>query len=100
MAEGFINITVLFLFMDYEEEGDGEEEYEYFEIPEEENAAKAYVKRMIKDSKEQDGQFRRPDYKPGSSSKELDEKEYETKAEEPAEEKPKPKENEKEEYDL
>jgi hypothetical protein len=85
--------------MDYEEEG-GEEEYEYFETPEEEDHAKAYVKRMIKESKDQDGQFRRPDYKPGSSSKEMDEKEYETKAEEPAEKKPKVEEKKKEEYEL
>ncbi|NIO21319.1 MAG: hypothetical protein GTN76_11435 [Candidatus Aenigmarchaeota archaeon] len=85
--------------MDYEEEG-GEDEYEYFETPEEENAAKAYVKRMIKDAKDQDGQFRRPDYKPGSSSKELDEKEYESPVVEEKEEKPKTEEKKKEEYDL
>jgi hypothetical protein len=86
--------------MDYEEEGEEGDEYEYFEVPEEEDHAKAYVKRMIKDSKEQDGQFRRPDYRPGSSSKGLDEKEYETAKEEPAEEKPKVEEKKKEEYEL
>jgi len=84
---------------DYEEGGEGDE-YEYFETPEEEDHAKAYVKRMIKDSKDQDGQFRRPDYKPGSSSKELDEKEYEAKAEESTGEKPKVEQKKKEEYEL
>jgi|GEM_PF-2401531 len=83
----------------YEEEGEEGDEYEYFETPEEENAAKAYVKRMIKDSKDQDGQFKRPDYKPGSSSKEMDEKEYESPVTEGKEEKPKVEEK-KEEYEL
>lgn len=87
--------------MAYEEEGGEGEEYEYFETPDEENAVKAYVKRMIKKSKDQDGQFKRPEYKPGSSSKELDEKEYESPvSEEGKEEKPEPERKKKEEYEL
>ena len=91
--------------LDYKEEEGGEgDEYEYFEVEEEsEEARKAYVKRMIKDSKEQDGQFKRPDYKPGSSPKELDDKEYESPVtEEPEKEQQKPKveEKKKEEYEL
>ncbi|NIO23120.1 MAG: hypothetical protein GTN38_03795, partial [Candidatus Aenigmarchaeota archaeon] len=86
----------------HEEEGGGDE-YEYFETPEDvqEDSRESYVKKMIKDSKDQDGQFRRPDYKPGSISKEMDEKEYESPITQETEgEKPKPAEKKKEEYEL
>lgn len=89
--------------MHHDEEGGGDE-YEYFETPEdhEEDAREAYVKKMIKESKDQDGFLKRPDYKPGSISKNLDGKEYESgvKEEEPEEKKPRPQEKKKEEYEL
>jgi hypothetical protein len=87
--------------MDYEdEEGGGEDEYEYFEVEEEtEQARKGYAKHMIKESKEQDGQFKRPDYSSNLSKEE----EYESKPPEEPEkeqEEPKTKEKKKEEYEL
>lgn len=90
--------------MHHEEEG-GEDDYEYFDVPEdfEEDPREAYVKRMIKEKKDQDGFLIRPDYKPGSLASNLDEKEYVTKKEEEGaakEEEPPKKEKKKEEYDL
>ena len=91
------------LFMYDDDEGG---EYEYFETPEdvEEDSRESYVKKMIKPSKEQDGFLRRPDYKPSSISKELDEKEYQPppreEQDQTKEEKPKTGEKKKEEYEL
>jgi hypothetical protein len=83
-------------------------EYEYFETPEdiEEDSRESYVKKMIKESKDLPETFKRPDYKPGPISKELDEKEYESQVPLPEEPKEEPKENQekkeenKEEYEL
>lgn len=87
--------------MNGDEGGEGDE-YEYFETPEDvqEDSRESYVKKMIKSSKEQDGFLKRPDYKPGSSSTELDEKEYESKPQKEEEKEEKPKESKKEEYEL
>lgn len=76
-------------------------EYEYFETPEdlEEDSRESYVKKMIKPSKEQDGQFIRPDYS-SNLAKETESEYQPTKKEEPEEEKPKVEEKKKEEYEL
>jgi hypothetical protein len=76
-------------------------EYEYFETPEdlEEDSRESYAKKMIKSSKEQDGQFIRPDYSSNLSKESESEYQPPEKEEEP-EEKPKVEEKKKEEYEL
>ncbi len=56
--------------MNDEEEGGEGDEYEYVKTPEDSDPRHAYVKRMIKESKDLPAQFRRPDYKAGMASEE------------------------------
>ena len=76
-------------------------EYEYFETPEdmEEDSRESYVKKMIKSSKEQDGQFKRPDYS-SNMGKESDTEYQPPVKEEEHNEEPKREEKKKEEYEL
>ncbi len=80
------------------QEEDGGDEYGHSEEEDawNEDKRKAYVKRMIKESKDQDPQFRRPDYKAGMESSSVPE----ASIEEAKEEAPKPVEKKKEEYEL